>query len=80
MHRLARLLHQAQSSDEPVAKETVVLGMESEDQRIAETNTVHKAPRQEARVLMLHILSINGAVTRIRLRLSQCCSLRLFDW
>lgn len=60
---LARLLHQAQSTDEPVATETVVLGMESADQRIAETNTVHKAPRQEARVLMLHILSINGAVT-----------------
>ena len=59
MHRLARLLHQAQSSDEPVAKETVVLGMESGDQRIVETNAVHKAPRQEARVLMLHILSIN---------------------
>ena len=37
--------------------------MESADQRIAETNADHKAPRQEARVLMLHILSINGAVT-----------------
>ena len=33
--------------------------MESADQRIAENNTFHKASRQEARVLMLHILSIN---------------------
>ena len=52
MHRLAGLLHQAQSTDEPVATETVVLVMESEDQRIVETNTDHKAPRQEAKVLM----------------------------
>ena len=50
--KLSGLLHRAQSTDRHVVTETVVLVMESEDQRIVETNTCHEVPRQEAKVLI----------------------------
>lgn len=60
--KLSGLLHRAQSTDKHVATETVVLVMESVDQRIAETKAFHEAPSLEATVLMQHSLSINSDV------------------